>query len=260
MVAALSSPLPAPYGAVSGAARTLFGLALVGVVTVITAVVALPLLPWRVARIKLHNLYGKIVGRLVVFLVGVRPEVRGGERLDGSMPAIYVANHASNLDFFLCVWMCPYGGCGVVKKEFVYLPFCGWLYLLSGHLRISRGDRARAIVALQDTGRLVKRHRLGVWIMPEGSRSRDGRLQPFKKGFVHMAIATGLPVVPVVLHDAHLHWPRHSVVPIRSGTVTIDVLPAIDTSGWREETADDHARLVHDQMVAVLAPAQRPAA
>ena len=236
------------------------GVLMLTLATALTAVLALPLLPWRVLRIKLHNFYGKVIGLGVVRLAGVRPAVRGAARLAGSMPAIYVANHSSNLDFFLCIWMCPYGGCGVVKKQFVYLPFFGWLYLLSGHLRISRTDRSQAIAALEDTARLVRKHRLGVWIMPEGSRSRDARLQPFKKGFVHMAISTGLPVVPVVIHGGHRMWPPRRWRPDRGGTLAIDVLPAIDTTGWKVETGDEHARLVRDQMAAALAPDQRPAA
>ncbi len=93
--------------------------------------------------------------------------------------------------------------------------------------------------------------------MPEGTRSRDGRLLPFKKGFVHLAIATGLPVVPVVLHGAQRNW-EPGTLRFRPMTLEIDVLPKIDTAAWREESAGEHAAEVHAAFCAALRPEQRP--
>jgi 1-acyl-sn-glycerol-3-phosphate acyltransferase len=215
------------------------------------------LLPFRVARIKLSNFYGKVVGRSVTAIVGARPRVRNPERLLGSMPAIYVSNHTSTLDAFVGIWLCPYGACGVLKKEVARVPFFGWLALLSGHLLIDRFNTARAVELLTDAASFVKRHRLGIWILPEGTRSQDGRLLPFKRGFVHLAIATGLPVVPVVVHGAHHLWQKGTFrfVP---GTLEVEVLPPIDTSKWTEETAAQHAAQVHDLFASLVHPDQKP--
>ena len=92
---------------------------------------------------------------------------------------------------------------------------------------------------------------------PEGTRSRDGRLKPLKKGFVHQAIATRLPVVPVVAHDAHLFW-RGGTWDVRPGRLQIEILPAIDTSTWSTQTVDDHAAEVHAAFAAALGPDQQP--
>ena len=101
----------------SSLVRLSLGFLLVAVTAVLWMAALLPLLPWRVLRIKACNLYGKLVGRSVVALAGVTPVIQHRERLDGSMPAIYVANHTSALDGFLSTWLCPIGGCGVFKKE-----------------------------------------------------------------------------------------------------------------------------------------------
>jgi 1-acyl-sn-glycerol-3-phosphate acyltransferase len=238
--------------------RLVLGFLFVAVMSCLTMLIALVLLPSRVLRIKLCNVYGKIVGRSIVAIAGVTPEIEHRERLDGSMPAIYVTNHTSTLDAFLGVWMCPMGGCGVFKKEVVRVPFFGQLAWLSGHLLLDRFNRGRALESLRETADLVKKHRLGIWILPEGTRSKDGRLLPFKKGFVHLAIATGFKVVPVVVHGAHRNWELGTFrfVPMK---LKIEVLPAIDTSSWTEDTATDHAEAVRRLFIEHLPADQQPA-
>lgn len=237
--------------------RLVFGFLAVAVWSTLIIFVLLLLIPWRVARIKVCNFYGKTIGRTIVAVAGVTPNIANRERLDGSMPAIYVANHTSTLDAFLGIWMCPYGGCGVLKKEVARIPFFGQLAVLSGHLLIDRFNKDKAVEALKDTAALVKQNRLGIWIMPEGTRSRDGRLLPFKKGFVHLAIATGLPVVPVIVHGAHKNWEK-GAYRLNPMTLDIEVLAPIDTSGWREETAGEHAESVYRLFVEKVREDQKP--
>jgi 1-acyl-sn-glycerol-3-phosphate acyltransferase len=154
------------------------------------------------------------------------------------------------------MWLCPVGGCGIAKKEIARIPFFGWAYWLSGHLLIDRGDREGAIAALAATAQFVRRHRLSIWIWPEGTRSRDGRLLSFRKGFVHLAIATGLPVVPLVLHGAHQRLPDRSFTLV-PGELEVEVLERIDTRSWKRETVDEHVEQVHAVVRRALRPAQR---
>jgi lysophosphatidate acyltransferase len=233
------------------------GFCVVAVGSVLTILAALPLVPWRLARIKLCNFYGHVVGRTVLACAGARPVVNNRDRIVGSMPAIYVANHTSTLDAFISIWLCPYGACGVFKKEAAWIPFFGQLLLLSGHLLLDRQNTGRAVDTLKDTAALMRAKRLGIWIMPEGTRSKDGRLQPFKKGFVHLAIATGLPIVPVAIHGAHRNWPL-GPLNFQPMTLEIDILPPIDTRGWAEKTAADHAAFVHEVLTGALREDQQP--
>jgi 1-acyl-sn-glycerol-3-phosphate acyltransferase len=241
----------------SSLVRLTLGFGLIAVSAVVWMIALLPLLPWRVLRIRACNLYGKLIGRSIVFIAGATPIIRHRELLDASMPAIYVPNHTSTLDAFLGIWLCPWSGCGVAKKEVRQVPFFGWLYVLSGHLLVDRSNTERAIASMNETAALMKKHQLGAWIWPEGTRSKDGRLLPLKKGFVHLAIAAGVPVVPVVVHGAHRNWPRGKFS-FHPCAVEIDVLPAVDTSSWRAETADQHAQQIHDLMAAALKDEQKP--
>ncbi len=220
--------------------------------------VALVLLPWRTARIKFCNYYGKVAGRTLMAFAGITPVVRNKERIGKAYPAIYVSNHTSVNDMFFATYLCPVGGCGVAKKEVGNVPFFGWLYRLSGHLLIDRGNRENAIAGLKATAELVKKHNLSIWMWPEGTRSRDGRLLPLKKGLGHLALATGLPIVPIVLHNAHKNWPKNEFT-LRPSTIEVDVLDPIRTDHWTLETLEENLAEVHRAFADALGDDQKPA-
>lgn len=241
---------------VESTVRLALGLAFMALAVAVFGVVCVLLLPSRRARIVTCNVFGHIVGRTCLAIAGAR--VDGG--LDRSKlvhPAIYVSNHASILDIFVGIWVSPMFTCGVAKREVVYYPFFGQLYAISGHLLIDRSRTDRAIDALSTLARLVRKYRIGVWIWPEGTRSRDGRLRPLKKGFAHIAIATGLPIQPVVVSGAHRVWPTRKLG-LRPGPITITVLDPIPTTGWSEDTLDAHLAEVHDAMARALPDDQKP--
>ena len=197
------------------------------------------LLPWRSVRVRVGNAYGKFLGPIALRLCGAKVVVANPERLEALKPAIYLTNHASSIDIFVAMWKCPWGGCGVSKRELLRIPLFGQLYWLTGHLLIDRGDRERAVRGMNATARFVKDHGISAWIWPEGTRSRDGRLGRFKKGFVHMALATGLPVVPVVVHNGPARWPM-GPWRIFPGRLDVSVLESIPTGDWTLETLDQH--------------------
>ena len=185
------------------------------------------------------NFYGKVVGPTVLWAIGMRATVLHRERVNDNYPAIYLSNHTSQLDPLIAIWICPFGGCGVAKKEIANVPFFGWVYRLSGHLLIDRSSPAKAISSMQELARLVEALKLGVWIWPEGTRSLDGRLLPLKKGFAHMAIKTKLPIVPVVVRNAQYRWPSKTIL-LYPGRYEIEVLPRVETDDWSVETLDQH--------------------
>jgi len=218
------------------------------------------LLPWRGARIRLCNHYGRLMSPVVLWVVRARVQIFGKEHLVDAPPAIYVSNHTSMTDIFIGMWVCPVGGVGIAKKEVAKIPFFGWAYRLSGHLLIDRQNRDRAIAGMTETGQVVRELGMSIWMWPEGTRSRDGRLCPLKKGFVHLAIATGLPVVPVVVSGAHKNWPLREMTSFYLTDIPINVLSPIDTSAWSVETMDQHLDEVHAAMAAQLPADQKPMA
>jgi 1-acyl-sn-glycerol-3-phosphate acyltransferase len=213
------------------------------------------LLPWRMRRLRLGNRAGAALGRWIHATAGLSHELRGPSP-ESLAPAIFVQNHTGTLDLFLAMQICPAPGSGTLKKEFLKIPFIGLGYSLSGHLLIDRTDRERAIRSMAEIVELVKNEGVSVWILPEGTRSRSGRLAPFKKGFAHMALETRLPIVPIVVHQGHRFWPRG--LNVRPGRVCVEVLPPISTRDWTSEAMAEQIAEVENAFIEALAPDQRP--
>ena len=204
-------------------------------------------LPFRTLRIKLGNFTGKMIGPVVTRITGTKLSYSNYNKISENKPAIYVMNHTSALDIFVGMALCPYGGCGVGKKEISRIPFFGWVYWLSGHLLIDRSNRQKTIESMTELSHFVKKNNLSIWIWPEGTRSKDGTLLPFKKGFVHLALATKLPIVPVILHNAYKRWPAKTMQ-FYPGEAHVEILDSIQTNKWTKDTIDTHIDEVRDLM------------
>lgn len=246
-----------PFGPVQTWVRFGLGFALVAATSAVYFLLCVLLIPLRATRVRLGNVASWIMGRGSTRIVGTRLRFVHPERLDSSRPAIYVANHTSGLDTFISIGIAPLGTAGIVKSEVVKVPVFGQAYWLSGHLMIQRADREGSIAAMAKLADLVRRKKLGIWMMPEGTRSRDGRLARFKKGLGHLAIATRLPVVPVLLHGVHHRWANKSAL-LSPGEVVVEVGEPIATDDWAVESLDQHIAEVRQVFVDGLREDQRP--
>jgi lysophosphatidate acyltransferase len=245
------------YDRIFGPLRLLVGFVLWSVYTAIWAVLLILLLPSRVLRIKAINHFGHLAGGTSMWLSGCPITIDGAENFDVNRPALYISNHTSVVDLFIGMWISPVGTVGVAKKQVVWYPLIGQLYLLSGHLRIDRGNTTQAKESLREMGEIVRKNRLSIWMWPEGTRSRDGRLLPFKKGIVHLALQTGLPIVPVVVTGAQHAWTNGSLA-VRRVPIGIRAYPAIDTTGWTADNVDAYVEQLHQVFADALPPEQRP--
>ncbi|XVF70650.1 hypothetical protein PTKIN_Ptkin11bG0179100 [Pterospermum kingtungense] len=149
------------------------------VTTFIWAIILVLLLPWPSQRIRQGNIYGHVTGRLLMWILGNPIKIEGREF--SNERAIYISNHASPVDNFLAMWLAPTGTVGIAKKEIIWYPFFGQLYLLANHLRIDRSNPSKAIQSMKEAVLAVIKHNLSLIIFPEGTRSKNGRLLRFKK-------------------------------------------------------------------------------
>lgn len=229
--------------------RVFFALLWTFVAGVPLLVALLLLLPWRRGRVIVSTWYGWVQAWGALRCFGVQVDVRGRDRLKA--PAIFIMNHSSPIDAFTALRVVPLGTVGVAKQQIVKIPAFGQLYWLSGHLLLERSDHRDAVARLKQTAAFMARNRFGCWLFPEGTMPHEPVLMPYKPGFVHMALATGLPVVPVVLHGARELWPPRTLN-MRPGRVVLEVLEPIDASAWSEERAREHAAEVRDMVLAKL--------
>jgi 1-acyl-sn-glycerol-3-phosphate acyltransferase len=132
------------------------------------------------------------------------------ERVPPGTPCVFAANHLSLVDIWLLLVILPGRLRFVAKRELSYYPFLGRALKAAGHIFIDRGDRTRAMEAYGEAAG-VMRSGMSAIVFVEGTRSRDGQLREFKKGAFVLAIAAGVPVVPVRIDGTFEMLPRGSV-------------------------------------------------
>ncbi|KAG6634597.1 hypothetical protein I3843_12G128200 [Carya illinoinensis] len=225
------------------------------VTTFLWASIMLVLIPWPYERIRQGNIYGHVTGRLMMWILGNPIKIEGAEF--SNKRAIYISNHASPLDIFLIMWLTPTGTVGIAKKEIIWYPLFGQLYVLANHLRIDRSNPTAAIESMKEATRAVVKNNLSLIIFPEGTRSKNGRLLRFKKGFIHLALQSRLPIVPMVLTGTHLAW-RKGSLHIRPAPLNVKYLPPISTTDWTADKIEDYIKMIHDLYVKHLPESQRP--
>lgn len=142
--------------------------------------------------------YGKVFCRGLVSLMGWRIEVANRERLDSARPCVFVSNHQSFLDVVTFGSIFPERTVSAGKREIGRIPVFGWFYRLSGNLVIDRSNPARSRDSLEEAARIIRDEGVSVWFMPEGHRNHGPELLPFKTGAFRLALAAGVPIVPVV--------------------------------------------------------------
>ena len=242
---------PSPHGRLAKWVRLTAASLVFGPWALAVFLACVPLLPWRAARLRVTSAIVRPLGPILLAILGIRLQREHIHRMREAEPAIFVFNHASALDALASMAIWPTHGCGIGKKEQARIPVWGMAYAIAGNLFIDRSDTERAIATMNEAVETI--HRIGIspWIAPEGTRSLDGRLGPFKKGFAHMAIASRLPVVPVVFHGAHALWPTRTRT-ITPGTLRIEVLEPMSTNGWTPETIEVHVADVRSRIAAAL--------
>ena len=192
--------------------------------------------------------FAKAQARTLARLCGVRVRVRGLEHL-GAGPYMLTPNHQSHFDIAALLGYLPGNNRFAAKKEMFQEPVLGAVLRTMGMIPIDRENPLEAI----DTLNRLKGDRCSTIIFPEGTRSRDGNLLPFKKGPFVAAIHLGIPVVPVVCKGTRAVMPRGGYLSIVPGSVEIVVLEPIPTAGLGFDDRDRLTRTVRERIAAELA-------
>lgn len=175
---------------------------------------------------------GRSWGRLLLRAAGVEVSVAGVEHVLRGDAQIVVANHQSWFDILAVFSALPVEVRFVAKKELFAIPFFGTVLSSLGHVRLDRTNLKAAITAYQVAASHIRDERLSVLVFPEGTRTRTGRLQPFKSGPFVLAIESGAPVLPVYVAGTFGILPKGSIR-VRPSPVTVMVGEPIPSAGLR---------------------------
>jgi putative phosphoserine phosphatase/1-acylglycerol-3-phosphate O-acyltransferase len=184
-------------------------------------------------------------------LSGVKLNVTGAEHLTAPRPAVFLFNHRNNFDVFMVAALVKDNWTGVAKKELESHPLVGPLGKLMDAAFIDRADTAAAVAGLAPIEEAARKG-LSIVVAPEGTRLDTQSVGPFKKGAFRIAMATGLPVIPIVIRNSEEVSGRNSAA-LHPGTVDIAVLPPVSVADWTVHDLPERIEQVRELYLAMLA-------
>ncbi len=195
------------------------------------------------------------IARTGLSIAGVRIEVKGLDQIDPDATYIFMCNHVSNLDPPILIPKLPRRTSVLVKKELFQIPILGRAMLMGDLVPVDRRNREAAVNSMKEAEKVMARG-LNMTVFPEGTRSPDGRLLPFKKGPFYLAMDSGVPVVPVAILGSELLMPKGSST-IRAGVVKLKFHPPISPAQFADK--EELIAAVRRAISSALPPALREA-
>lgn len=230
-----------------GALRTILAVLFMAVIIPLAALIVFP---WTFITGKIEFLYwvGMRITRATVWFTGTKIRTVGLDKLDPAGTYIFMSNHVSNLDPPILVPLIPRRTSVLAKKEIWRIPVLARALDMGEIVPVERHNREAAIQSIRKASEVMQ-HGINMTVYPEGTRSPDGRLLPFKKGPFHLALETGFPIVPVTMLGTFEMMPKGKWA-ATGGTATVVFHPPIDPKKFssREELTEAVAQSIRSSL------------
>lgn len=171
------------------------------------------------------------LGRLIL---GIHLEIYGRETVDKKKPTVFMANHESFLDGPLVFLAIPQYVRVILKKEIFRIPIIGWAMKFVGFVPVDRRGLKSGRISIERAIHLIKEKHYSYLIFPEGTRSLDGQMQPFRRGAFFLAVNSRAPIVPITLEGSYELMPKGSSL-AEKGTVRIVFHDAVQVRNFGEK-------------------------
>ena len=170
----------------------------------------------------------RVWARTLLMVSGVQVRVEGLEQIDPQGSYVFISNHLSYMDTPVALGHIPVQFRFLAKRGLFQIPFLGQHLSRAGHIPVPREDPRAAVKTMQTAAETIQRKKISLLVFPEGGRSHDGNLRPFKEGGAYIAIRAGVSVVPLVMIGTRKVLPFGSGV-VKAGRVTLRILKPIET-------------------------------
>jgi len=186
---------------------------------------------------RLYAAHARFWARFGLALNNTPVELRGAEHLpDG--PFILMSNHQSNFDILALISTIPRRIYWIAKKELFDIPVFGSSMRRGGYIPLDRSDGRKALKSMENAASII-RQGSSVVMFPEGTRTRDGRLLPFKRGGFMLAVRAGVPVIPVTINGSGQVNPG-GVIKLNSGGISLTLHPPVNIpAGLKKSEAEE---------------------
>ena len=180
----------------------------------------------------------------ILMVSHIRVKVIGLSNIDPKQPYIYMCNHQSNFDIPVIMAHLPVQFRWLAKAELFKIPIFSTIMRRAGYISIDRKNRKSSFESLKRAAATIRKG-ASVMIFPEGTRSLDGSILPFKPGGFVLAVEAGVPLVPIILHGTAKIMPKNQKR-ITPGQVILEIKPPIETAHYNRKTRDDLMKKVRD--------------
>lgn len=197
-------------------------------------------------------------GRLLCWISNIRVRVEGGEQLDPAKPYIFIGNHCSMADIMAFSGYIKHDYRWIAKKELFKIPIFGAGIRAIDFIPIDRSHGREAVQSLNNAAQRIAEGS-SVILFPEGTRSADGHLQPFKTGAVMLAIKAGVELVPVGFNGTHQALPKGKLLS-RGGEVLLRIGTPMPTAGFKAKDKQELAALLQQRVAELLDECHLPLA
>ncbi len=223
--------------------RTLFVWSCIVIATLVLGVFAFLTYPFD-RRGRVGHYYARLWGKIALLANRVKVRVEGLEHLNGKGPYIFMSNHQGYYDIFTLLSHLPYQFKWLAKKELFSVPILGWTMAAVGYIRIDRGGTRDTVRAMDEAAQKIQEG-MSVVIFPEGSRSPDGSIQPFKKGGFTLAIKSKVPIVPIAISGSRDIMPKDKLT-VTTGEIRMFVGHPIEIQHYSLKDRESLMRKVRE--------------
>jgi 1-acyl-sn-glycerol-3-phosphate acyltransferase len=190
----------------------------------------------------------RVWARSLLVIAGVRVKVEGLEKLTPGASYVFASNHLSYMDTPVILAHIPADFRFMAKSGLFKIPLLGTHLGQAGHIPVPRDDPRAAVKTMTLAADTIRSRNISLLIFPEGGRSHDGLLQPFKDGAAYIAIKAGVPIIPLALSGSREILAMHSAT-FHRGEVTLRIGDPIPTDGLNRKSVTESTR---EQVVAML--------
>ena len=221
--------------------------AIVFSIVLLSTALLISLLTIQIFAVPLWYRVARLWGKGCLWIMGVRIIEENQSTLQGQQARVVMFNHESVLDI---LWLCaisPPAFSTVTKNLFRFIPLINLAFWASGQVFIKRSNNKQAVAALQKLASHCRDKNRTIVISPEGSRTTNGELLPFKKGGFYILLESHFPLHIVLVHNAFQLMPPGAFAP-HPGTLYIRYLPIIKTNSWTKEHLNEHISTTREHM------------
>lgn len=213
--------------------RYIFAVTMAILITAFLSCVVIILSPFPSSGIMSRRI-ARFWAKILLCLFRTKVEIIGKDNVTTERPQIFMANHQGDFDILIFLAHIAVDFLWTAKKELFRVPVFGRAMRIAGHIEIDRQDHEKAIKGLEVAAEKINKS-ISIATFPEGTRSKDGKILPFKQGMFYLAIQMGVPIVPVTIIGSDKIMPKGSLK-VRRGEIIMVIDKPVETGNYTIES------------------------